>query len=263
MNSELYDKTYKLPPEVIKHLQTTLTSNPHGEGVKRAKFLLNNGVVTYQALKRIKNFFDNYNGENLQQYQLAGGDVMKSFIERTLNQDRDAVKRSKDVKQDITVDPYLGNKPQQTPRLNEEDDAVSDALNDGVTKNALAIIINDNNQILLLRRTNTPGIWQPGKWALVGGGVEEGETPIKACQREIYEETGIPIKKFSEKYIIQRNPDSVEHVFVCKYDGDHYDIDLDTNENDQYGWFLPQEIRFLDHVPNLIDYINLAFKKYE
>lgn len=264
MNSELYDKTYKLPSDVLKHLQTVLASTPSGDGVRRAKFLLKNGSITYQAMKRIKNFFDNFpsNGDR-RKYELAGGDLMKSFIERTLNQDRDAVERSKEHRRDLNIDVDNATRAQQTPRLNEENDAVNDGESDAVNLNALAIIVNNDNQILLLRRTNTPGIWQPGKWALVGGGVEDGETPVEACQREIKEETGLDVGKFSHKYIIQRSPDSVEHIFICKHDGDNYDIELDTKENDQYGWFSPEEMRFLDHVPNLVDYVNLAFKKYD
>ena len=262
MNSELYDKTYTVPPDVLKHIQATLVSVPTGEGVKRAKFLLKNGSITYQSMKRIKNFFDTFNGQDNNQYQLAGGELMRSFIDRTLNQDRGAIERSKTNREEMNIDVTNTEKVQQIPRINE-DDAVSDATNDAVTKNALAIIVNKNNQILLLKRVDNPDFWQPNKWSLVGGGVEEGEAPVNACQREIKEETGLDIGTFSHKYIIQRNPDSVEHIFVCKHDGDDYDIDLDMTENTQYGWFSPEEMKFLDHVPNLIDYVNLAFKNYD
>lgn len=258
MNSELYDKTYKLPSQVIGHLQKTLTNIPHGEGVRRAKFMLRNGEVTYQVLKRLKNFFDNYRGENSQQYELAGGDLMKSFIETTLNQERDAVSRGKEIKRDVNVDVNNAVRAQQTPRLNED----NGVENDDVKKNALAVIVNDDKQILLLRRENNPNIWQPGKWALVGGGVEEGETPEEACRREIKEETGLDISKFRKKFVIQRNPESVEHIFVAKYDGDSHDIEL-NNEHTNYGWYSPEELFFLNCVPNLIDYVNLAFKKYD
>lgn len=262
MNSELYDKTYTLPPDVLKHIQATLVSIPNGEGVKRAKFLLKNGSITYQAMKRIKNFFDTYNGQDNNQYQLAGGDSMRSFIETSLNQDRSGIDRSKKNREEMNIDVTNTEKVQQIPRINE-DDAVSDAVNDAVKKNALAIIVNNNNQILLLKRADGKDFWQPNKWSLVGGAVDEGEEPVKACQREIKEETDLNINKFSHKYIIQRNPDSIEYIYVCKHDGDDYDINLDTTENVQYGWFAPEEMRFLDHVPNLIDYVNLAFKKYD
>lgn len=265
MNSELYNKTYKLPSDVLKHLQTTLVSIPQGEGVKRAKFLLKNGVVTYQDLKRIKHDIENTIKRGSPQYQLAGGDLMKAFVDQTLNRERSAVKREKEIKKDINIDPNLGTKAQQTPQLNENDavsDAVGDAENDALKKNALAVIINDDNQILLLRRNPNIEMWQPGRWALVGGGVEEGETPEEAVKREIKEETGLNINKFKEKFTIQRNPDSIEHIFIAKYDGNPEDINLNW-EHVCYGWYSPDELYFLNHVPNLVDYINIAFKKYD
>jgi len=261
MNSELYNKTYQLPTEILKHIQKVLTSYPTGEGVKRAKHLLKNKYVTYQSLKRLKNFFDHYNGDNEQQYELAGGDLMKSFVEKTLQNDRDAVKRSDDIKRDVTNNPNLGTKAQQTPQLNENND-INNITNDDLKKNALGIIINDNNQILLLKRNPNIEQWQPGKWALVGGGIEDNETSEEACKREIKEETGLIIDQFKEKFNIQRNPDSIEYIFISKYDGDPLNIKLNF-EHIKYGWFSPEEIRFLDHVPNLIDYVNIAFKKYD
>ena len=101
-NSELYDKTYKIPSEVLKRINSVLVSNPYGEGVKRAKNILKNGYLTYQGMKGLKHFFDYYNPETDKlQYELAGGDLMKSFVERTLNANRDAVKRGDKIKRDI------------------------------------------------------------------------------------------------------------------------------------------------------------------
>lgn len=258
MNSELYGKNFRVPPEVLQHIQAALTSNPQGDGVKRAKFLLKNGVVTYQAMKRLKNFFDNFNGQPLQQYQLAGGDGMKSFIEKTLGSERDAVELGKKVRQDATVDPYLGNKPQQIPNLNEEVEEEREK-----NQNAVAVIVNEDNQILLLKRADSPDIWQPGKYALVGGAVEHGESPEEAVKREIREETGLNIDKFKGKFKIGRaNSDSEESIFLAKYDGDPFDIKLNF-EHTRYGWYGPEEIHFLNTVPYLMEYINMVFKKEE
>ena len=93
-NQELYDKTYRIPPDVLKGIQTALVSNPQGEGVKRAKFMLKNGSITYQAMKRLKNYFDYFNpqSDDQTQYNLAGGQPMKAFVDTTLNQDRNAAK---------------------------------------------------------------------------------------------------------------------------------------------------------------------------
>jgi len=257
MNSELYDKKYKLPSEILNHLKQVLVYAPTGGGVRRAKFMLRNGEITYQMMKRIKNFFDNFpsNGDR-KQYELAGGDLMKSFIEKTLNTDRDAVERGKEIKRDVDANLNTGIKAQQPVRINENDD-----IDANLIKNALAIIVNNNNQILLLKRSDKTD-WYPNKWALVGGGVEEGETPVEACRREIKEETDLNINKFSEKFTIQRNPNSIEYVFIAKFDGEPIDIKLNF-EHTKYGWYSPEEIYFLNHVPNLMDYINIAFKKYD
>ena len=122
MNSELYNKKYKIPEKILNHIKKVLILNPNGIGIKRAKFLLNNKEITYQTLKRLKNFFDYFvsNGKNDIQYELAGGVLMKNFVESTLNSDRNAVKMSKNIKQDVMTKPNSELKPYKTPRLNEE-----------------------------------------------------------------------------------------------------------------------------------------------
>jgi len=263
MNSELYDKIYKLPEDVLNHIRRVLTHYPNGDGVRRAKFMLKNGEVTYQVLKRLKNFFDNFQeSDERSQYELAGGDLMKDFVNNSLNRDRSGEDRSRDSRTDLNVDLTQGVKLDQNPSINENDEPSDDTTEQEVTKNALAVIINNDRQILLLKRSPNEEYWGAGKWALVGGAVEEGETPIAACQREIWEETGLQISKFNEKFTIQRNPDSIEHIFVAKYDGDQYDVKL-NEEHVNYGWYSPEEVRYLDHVPNLMEYMKLAFEKYD
>jgi 8-oxo-dGTP diphosphatase len=261
MNSELYDKTYRIPPDVLKYIQATLVSTPGGEGVKRAKFLLKNGSITYQDMKRLKNFFDHFDQQvnNKMQYALAGGDLMKSFIETSLATDRNAVAQAKKVTQDANVNPNLELQPSQTPVLNEEKKKDKKELK----KNAVAIIVNDDNKILLLKRADHKEYWMPNKWALVGGGIEKGESPEEAVKREIKEETDLDIKKFIKTFSIQRHSDSIEHIFACRFNGDTADIALDQKENTKYGWFSVEEMEYLDTVPHLIEYITLTFKKYD
>jgi len=262
MNSELYDKKYPIPLPIIKELKAKLMSSNDlsGEGVKRAKFLVNNGYATYQMMKRIKNFFDHFDqtSDSMQEYELSGGNNMRNFIEHTLEADRHGAKTSKDATSQIHPNMKLGLKPTKLGEAEEKEVEEKPEL----TKNALAIIFNEEKRILLLKRSTYPDQWMPNKWALVGGGVEEGEEPIAGCKREIKEETGLVIDNLLEKAVMQRNPDSVEHLFIGKYDGDPFNIKLDF-ENQGYGWFGYNEIKFLDTVPNLMDYINIAIKEYE
>ena len=140
MNSKLYNKIYNVPSDVLKGIQVSLVSNPHGNGVKRAKNILRSGKLTYQAMKRIKNFFDTFNGdgdEDQAQYALAGGDAMRQFINSALGADRDAVETSKERRQDMNLGVNQITKahtPAQAPELNEEKKELD--------KNAVAVIVN-------------------------------------------------------------------------------------------------------------------------
>ena len=50
---------------------------------------------------------------------------------------------------------------------------------------------------LMLYRNKKKVDMNHGKWIGVGGHIEEGETPEACVQREVYEETGFTLKKFS------------------------------------------------------------------
>ena len=255
-NSELYGKTFKVPDDIIKNITLGIHKYPNSGGIKRAKFIIRNGELTYQALKGIKNFFDNYNPETTpkEQYELAGGDLMKNFIETTLSSNRGAVERSKEVRRDSNVDFNLGTKPQKMPRLHEGVDIEN--------KNAIIIVVNMENEILLLRR-KPDAKWGANKWAFVGGSLQRGESPEEACKRECKEETGIDVEEVINVFNIQRgNLKNTEYVFACRYYDDG-DVVL-NGEHTKYGWFTLNQIKTLkDKSPNLDEYLRLAFKKYE
>lgn len=89
MNSQLYDKTIELPKEVKEYLQTCFDHIPNSdsnmEGHNRNEELRNSGYVTYQQLGRIKNWFDNYDGDGTDApYILNGADYMRNWVESTI-----------------------------------------------------------------------------------------------------------------------------------------------------------------------------------
>lgn len=51
---------------------------------------------------------------------------------------------------------------------------------------ARVIILNEHDEILLIKN-----VIDPTNWSLPGGGVERGETPLKAAQREVMEELSL------------------------------------------------------------------------
>jgi 8-oxo-dGTP diphosphatase len=62
---------------------------------------------------------------------------------------------------------------------------------------AAIIFENDNKEILLYLRDNKPGIPFPNHWDLIGGHIEEGETPEEALVREVKEELDIDLKEYT------------------------------------------------------------------
>ena len=91
MNSSLYNKTITLPKEVMEYLQTCFDEIPNSdssiEGHKRNEELRDSGYVTYQQLGRIKNWFDNYEGDGTDApFILNGADYMKNWAETTIQQ---------------------------------------------------------------------------------------------------------------------------------------------------------------------------------
>jgi 8-oxo-dGTP diphosphatase len=62
---------------------------------------------------------------------------------------------------------------------------------------AAIILENDKGEFLLYLRDNKPDIPFPNHWDLIGGHIEEGETPEQALVREVKEELDIDLKDYS------------------------------------------------------------------
>ena len=66
----------------------------------------------------------------------------------------------------------------------------------GYRLNVGIIVINDNGKLLLCKRKKIDS------WQFPQGGIDFGESPLKAAKRELYEEVGIKKKEsFSKKKI--------------------------------------------------------------
>jgi ADP-ribose pyrophosphatase len=66
-----------------------------------------------------------------------------------------------------------------------------------VKKIAAIILENDKGEFLLYLRDNKPGIPFPDHWDLIGGHVEDGETPEEALVREFKEELDLDLKEYT------------------------------------------------------------------
>ena len=96
MNKKLYDKEVELPENYREHLKNCFhrikTHDKDSEGYKRNKELQNQNFIGYPQLKRIKNFFDNFRGnEKEPEFILNGGFEMKNWVNDTLRKMRDGI----------------------------------------------------------------------------------------------------------------------------------------------------------------------------
>ena len=93
MNSNLYNTSsgeVVIPNDIKQHLRNSFaqmkTAPENTEGYKRNQELQNQEKITYKQLKRIKNFFDNYQGKpNDPSFILNGGVLMRTWVNNTLN----------------------------------------------------------------------------------------------------------------------------------------------------------------------------------
>jgi hypothetical protein len=101
-NSKLQHKIFQVPDKILKVLNINLkkfSDKKESKGFNRSKFILEKRVCTYEQLKRIKNYFDTLDYDNLDEveYALNGGKPMHEWVNFTLDQARRSVHNTKSV----------------------------------------------------------------------------------------------------------------------------------------------------------------------
>ncbi len=118
------------------------------------------------------------------------------------------------------------------------------------------IILNEKNRVFVGKRKDNP----INKWQMPQGGVDVGESYLKAMQRELLEETSIKsIKILSEvegffEYELPKNLVGViwkgkyrgqrQKWFITKFIGNESEINLKTKNPEfiEWKWVLPDEL---------------------
>jgi len=125
-NSKLQGKSWQIPKELHDHLKKTMRAykgEENVEGFQRLQNLINNPNVSYEELKRIKNFFDTQSGntdymddkKQSTPFILNGGRKMKSWVNSTLDLARDTVSGGKKIKTDTAM---IGSHYRDTDSMN-------------------------------------------------------------------------------------------------------------------------------------------------
>jgi hypothetical protein len=133
MNSNLYNKTAKLPDSLVKHLTlcfSSVNADSNTEGFNRNQELTKNKIATYQQIKRIKNWFDGYSGDKKDApFILNGGDRMKKWCDEVLRVWRDGDKSGKEIKSDTgMMNQHIDSHEKNSFNLNDKHNSTSDSL---------------------------------------------------------------------------------------------------------------------------------------
>jgi 8-oxo-dGTP diphosphatase len=129
-------------------------------------------------------------------------------------------------------------------------------------KIAAIIFENDRGEILLYMRDNKPGIPFPNHWDLIGGHVEEGETPEEALVREVKEELNYTLKdyKFFRKYECPEG-DAYPNIKYIYYGRINLPVEEITLLEGQYPKYFTREeipnVKFANILKKIVlDFIN-------
>jgi len=133
-------------------------------------------------------------------------------------------------------------------------------------KIAAIILENDNGDFLLALRDNKSWIPFPNHWDLIGGHVEEGETPEEALVREYKEELGLELKeyKFYKEFLCLKGDafENIKYIYTGKINLPLEEITLYEGQYARY--FTKEEIpatKFANIIKSIvIEYITDKYR---
>ncbi len=268
-NSQLYGKkVYAIPGDVLQDIRLACKQHP---GNTRAGNLLNSPRLSYENAKRIKNFLETTDVDS-PEYILAGGKGMLVWLDKALDSDRAEVVSSKTIKSNAGFENQFrrehqrtnlmpshisnsGLKPEKTkrsPLLEGEEGQRPTA--------AIGIIINPDMKLLLVKRADDDD-WMPGKWALPGGGIENGEAPEETLTREIFEEVHLGIENVRHCLDIKES-NGTWCAYLMAVTQQPEAIQLNP-EHSEFKWVSKEEVKDFDGVPDLDDCIQSVISAYQ
>jgi 8-oxo-dGTP diphosphatase len=129
-------------------------------------------------------------------------------------------------------------------------------------KIAQIIFENDKGEFLLYLRDEKPGIPFPHHWDLIGGHIEEGETPEEALVREVKEELDYDLKdyKLFKEYLCLEGDayPNIKYIYSGKINLPIEEITL--LEGDRLQYFAKEQIpnvKFANILEKIVsDYIH-------
>ena len=105
-----------------------------------------------------------------------------------------------------------------------------------------ALIVGPEEESVLLAKRSYHDPAAPGEWALLGGKVDEGETPAQAIEREVLEEAGVEFI-IEGHYTQHSNQSWATDFYFGHIQGE---LQLDPNEHSEAKFFGADELSSLE-----------------
>ena len=111
-----------------------------------------------------------------------------------------------------------------------------------------AAIFDEHGRIFLTRRTDN------GQWCLPGGGMEPGESVTEACEREVWEETGlrvcvkrlVGVYSHSDQLVVYPDGNKA-HIVALHFEAEVISGEPGlSSETTDFGYFTEEEIQALE-----------------
>ena len=131
-------------------------------------------------------------------------------------------------------------------------------------KCARVIIINNNGELMLQKRTMTKDIY-PGHWDIgVAETVKSGESYEEAAARGLKEEAGIKANPSELNFLFEaryksKNNNAKTHVYACKYNGK---VIPQEEEIDEIGFMAAEDVKEIIGKIQFHPVGKIVFEKY-
>lgn len=121
--------------------------------------------------------------------------------------------------------------------------------------------IEVDGKILLLHRQDHKA--QGNTWAIPGGKIDKGETPVDASIRETFEETGYlldTVDYLGFVYIKYEKYDFIYHMTMAKPEVDPSKVSINFKESKGFTWMTPIQALEMNLMPDEGDCFKLIYK---
>ncbi len=106
---------------------------------------------------------------------------------------------------------------------------------------ATVVVIRDGKVLLVHGFTPT--------FAMPGGGIEPGETPADAAERELFEETGLKATRNEFQFVLETAIHR-HHVFMIEADGE---VEAGPEVREYHWWDRKESLPIYSHVESILE----------